>query len=173
MIHLFFYLLIFLLLAEGETVFLRALPYPFIFAPLVFSVGLYLYQHLSLSVGLWWLLVFGFFLDFWRIGSVPGESFFYALTVGATIFLSRRFFTNRSFYGVNACVFLSGLILHLTHGLYLFFKTLGNPEIIVWSEFFQTVFWSEFFSLLIVSFLFLFLGRLRIMIFHFLINKSS
>ncbi|MFH1253531.1 MAG: hypothetical protein V1664_04350 [Candidatus Uhrbacteria bacterium] len=173
MIKYLFYFLLFFFLAEVETVFFRTLPTPFLFTPLVFSVGLYLYQHRASAVGLWWLLAFGVFLDVWHIGVLPGETIFYVLTSVLVFVLSWRFFTNRSFYGVNMCAFLSLLALQIMHGIGFFFLAWPEPENFPWLNFFWSIFWQEVFLLLLVSFLFFFSDRLRKFFRRFLITSST
>lgn len=171
MIRYFFSFLFFLIIVEIETVFVHLLPYPFLFLPLVFSTSLYLYQHWGSWLGIWWLFGLGLFLDFWHIGLTPGESFFYALTAFLVVFLGQRFFSNRSFYGVNLCALLALLILHFFHGLYFFIISFNEASVFPWINFFKFIIWQSLFSVLIVSSLFFFANRLRLF-FRFLLTTD-
>jgi len=148
-------MVILLCLVEVETVFFHALPYPLCFFPLVFSFGLYLYQYLGFGLSLWWLPGLGFFLDYWHIGLAPAETIFYSLTAGVVFFLSRHFFSNRSFYGINLCVFLAILALHFFHALYFFTISLKTAADFPWLAFGQFIFWQGGLAIFMVSILFL------------------
>jgi hypothetical protein len=92
---------------------------------------------------------------------VPGETICYALTAGLVIFIGQRFFSNRSFYGINICALLALIILHCFHGFYFFLTSFNSAIPFPWFNFFVFIFWQGLFSVLIVSLLFFFAGRLR------------
>ena len=115
MIKFFTSALLFILLTMVEFGFVHGLPKPFLFTPLVFACGVYLYQHLGSPIGVWWIFVLGVFLDFWHLGLVPFESLVYAAAAFLMVFLGRHFFTNHSLYGVVANAVLTMFFIHFVH----------------------------------------------------------
>jgi hypothetical protein len=158
MMRVFVSFFVFLILAAIEFSFLNSLPAPFFFIPLIFAASLYLFQHLGSKVGLWWLLALGVYLDFYRLGLVFGETVIYAITVLFVIFLGRRLFTNRSFYGVVGNAILSLWFLHLVQFAWFFIATVNEDIPFPWWSTIVFIFWQTFFLIVLITILF-FLAR--------------
>ncbi|MFA6131563.1 MAG: hypothetical protein WC702_00645 [Patescibacteria group bacterium] len=165
MIRVFVSALVFLLLVALEFSFFNSLPLPFFSVPLIFACGLYFFQHLGSSVGLWWLLALGIYLDFYHLGLVFGETFIYGVTVLFVILLGRRLFTNRSFYGVVGNAVLSLWFLHLVQFTWFFIGTFNQDIPFPWWSTFIFVFWQTVFLFLLITILF-FLARRVSLFFH-------
>lgn len=164
-------LVVFLVLIVIETSFFSTLPLPWCFFPLVFSVSIYVYQHESSVVGLWWLLGNGLFLDFWHLGVIPGETIVYALVSIIVIFLSRRLFTNHSLYGALGCAFLSFITLHFFHFLYFLYLNFFDSYF-SWLVFGKQVFYQTLFLFLFTFILFLSARRIRFFLSRFFISQA-
>jgi len=172
MIRFFASFFLFLLLAAVEFSFFNGLPAPFFSIPLIFACGLYLFQHLGSNIGLWWLLALGVYLDFWHLGLIFGETLVYAVTILFVIFLGRRFFTNRSFYGVLGNAILSLWFLHFVNFGWFFLKTLNEDFSFPWRSSLVFVFWQTFFLILLITILFFLARRVQLFLKRLLIAPS-
>lgn len=153
--------LLFILLAMLESGLIHGLPRPFLYAPLVFACGLYLFQHLNSLIGVWWIFGFGVWLDFWHLGLTPFETVIYAAAALLAVWLGHRLFTNRSLYGVIGNAALTLLFVHLLHIVYLFFDLLRGGPSFSWLALFGFIFWQIFFLTLIVTILFFLAHKIR------------
>jgi len=154
MIRIFVSFFVFLVLVVLEFSFLNSLPPPFFSVPLTFACGLYFFQHLGSKVGLWWLLALGFYLDFYSLGLVFGETIIYGVTVLFIVFLGRHFFTNRSFYGVVGNAVLSLWFLNLVQFVWFFIKTFNDEISFPWWSSTIFIFGQTFFLISLITILF-------------------
>ncbi len=146
--------ILFLLLTVFETSFLASLPRPFLYTPLVLAASVYLIQHRSSRIGLWWLLGYGLFLDVTHLGFTAAETIVYLITGILTYLVSRHMFTNRSLYGVisgGVVAFVSSSVLHL---LILLLERIYSQNIFLWLEWLNMLFWQA--TLLLILLLIIF-----------------
>lgn len=162
----------FLLLSVLEVSFVRGLPPPLLYLPLVLVSGVYLYQHLRLVAGLWWIVGFGFFLDIVRLGVTPAETFHYALAALAVVFLGQRLFSNRSFYGIVGCSLCATVLLQLLHALWFFFFTFNATQPFPWINFLWFVLWQIILTIFLVS-IFFFMPQKILLPLHNLLPIST
>lgn len=161
MIRFFISSLLFIFLMMVESSFVHGLPTPFLYIPLVFACGLYLFQHLNSPIGVWWIFGLGVWLDFWHLGLMPFETIIYAVAALLAVWLGRSLFTNRSLYGVVGNASLTLLFIHLIHASFLFVGQLRGAPVFSWLSFLQFVLWQEFFLLLVVTILFFLANKIR------------
>lgn len=173
MIRLFASFFLFLLLAAVEFSFFSGLPWPLSATPLIFACSLYLFQHLGSNIGLWWLLALGVYLDFWRLGLIFGETFVYAAAALFAVFLGRRFFTNRSLYGILGNAILSFWFLQSIRLGWFFFETAGEGFLFPWRSAALVIFWQTVFLLLLITILFFLARRIRFFLKPLLIVSES
>jgi len=173
MIKFFLSFFVFLILAVLEFSFLNSLPPPFFSVPLTFACGLYLFQHLGSKVGLWWLLALGFYLDFYHLGLVFGETLIYGTVVLFVVFLGRNFFTNRSFYGVVGNAVLSLWFLNLVQFVWFFIKTFNDEIPFFWKPSIVFIFGQTFFLILLITILFFTAQKVGVFFRHLLIMPGQ
>lgn len=163
---------LFIFLVAVEFAFFNSLPAPFFFIPLIFACSLYLFQHLGSNIGLWWLLAVGVYLDFWHLGLFFGQTVIYSIVILFVVFLGRRFFTNRSFYGVLGNAVLSLWFLHFINFGWFFLKTLNDDFPFFWWSVISFVFWQTFFLMLLITILFFLAQRVQLFLKRLLILPS-
>jgi len=164
--------LLFLLLALFEFAFVHSLPKPFLYLPLVFACGVYLFQYLGSFIGIWWLCGLGFFLDLWHLGLMPCETAVYIIAAIIMVFLGRRIFTNRSLYGVICNAVLPMLFIQSIHAIWWFYNSLNDSLPFPWLVFFTYVFWQIFLLVLSVFFLFILTKKIHSILKDLLIMPS-
>lgn len=164
---------LFLLLAAVEFSFFSGLPWLFSVIPLIFICSLYFFQHLGSNIGLWWLLALGVYLDFWHLGLFFGETFVYAAVALFAVVLGRRFFTNRSLYGVLGNAVLSFWFLQFIRLGWFFFKIAREGGLFPWRSAGLVVFWQTFFLIVLITILFFLARRIRLFLKPLLIESVS
>jgi hypothetical protein len=85
-----------------ETSFVASLPEPLLYYPLVVTIAVYLVQRFGLMTAGWWIVLEGFFLDFYGLAPVPFSIVAYVAGAIIVVAAFRSLFSNRSFYGVVA-----------------------------------------------------------------------
>jgi hypothetical protein len=153
--------ILFLILISFELAFIHSLPEPFLYLPLVFACGVYLFQYLGSSIGAWWIFGLGVFLDFWHLGLLPFETIIYIAAALIMVFLGRRIFTNRSLYGVVCNAILPMLFVQLSHLIYWFFASFNDSLPFPWFNFFTYAFWQIIWLVVLVFVLFVLTKKIR------------
>jgi hypothetical protein len=105
------FILLFLLALTVEISFVHVLPNPLNHLPFVLIVAVYLYQYIGYTKSVWWFVFQGIFLDLFSLTPIGFEMISALLASGILVLVSRRLFTNRSFYGLTAAV-LSVVLVH-------------------------------------------------------------
>jgi hypothetical protein len=77
--------------------------------PLIFVCSVFLFQYVSVSGAIWWVVLEGAFLDLLGIGAIPIETVAYSISAICIFLASRHLFSNHSYYGLAATTIL-GLI---------------------------------------------------------------
>jgi hypothetical protein len=144
-----------------EWAFIRFLPLPWSAAPLMFALAVSSIQHLSSSVGLWWLVGYGFFLDAWGLGEAPGETVGLTIVAVLAFILSQRIFTNRSLYGVTGCASVSWVAFGVWHFLVLLIVEGKNLDMVPFGAVASYMLWQWILLLALVSLSFSISGRLK------------
>ena len=101
------HLIIALFLSIVETSFFASFHGIIRFTPFVFAVSVYLLQHHSIHSAASWMLIHGLFLDITHISQTPFIFIAYLVAAIVAVMSAEKIFSNRSFYGVMGCVFLS------------------------------------------------------------------
>ncbi len=101
------HLFIALFLSLVETSFFASFHGLIRFTPFVFVISVYLVQHHAMKPAAGWMILHGILLDLSGGSLVPFVTLAYTLTAIVAILSAERLFSNRSFYGVIACTFLS------------------------------------------------------------------
>ena len=164
---------LFLFLWTVEESFLSAWPIPGRYTPLLFASAVYLIQHVGSRTGVGWLIGYGFLLDFWQLGVIPGETILLLVVGVVTWILSRRLFTNRSFYGVVACSFSSWIFWQLLTATTLIITYRKNLDLVPWLAYRDFLLWQ---CLLLFGLMILFFslaGRIRRTLRHIIMIPSS
>lgn len=102
-------------LTAVETSFFASLGAPLTFTPLLFTAAIYVIQHRGSTMGIWWLVGYGLYLDILQIGYMPGETIIYLAAGTLAFLLSRSIFSNRSLYGILGCGLLTLLAVFAIH----------------------------------------------------------
>lgn len=149
------------LLIIVQVSFIHALPFPFDRIPMVLIVTIYLYQYGSQTSIWWWLILYGFILDYLAISVAPLEMISYGFTAFTMTLLVAHVFTNRSFYGMAATALLSLFVLTICE-LFL----IGVTQILIstnfsWQDVIFSQLWAMIFASFLLLFIFPFLRRLR------------
>ena len=129
--------ILFLILFFVETGLISALQAPLATTPLVFASAVYLIQHQGARSAAWWLPIYGSFLGLLHISVAPFEFLSYSAVSFITVFSARHIFSNRSFYGVCACLLTSYLSLAILQSAFLFLHTTITHRLVDWSVFLQ------------------------------------
>lgn len=167
MIRSILFLMFFLLLAIVQYSFFTSLPGILRLFPLILTVGVYLLQHQSSSVGAWLIVANGLFVDFYELQMVPMESISCILAALVAGYLAKHVFSNRSLYGVLACGIVVFGVIKISQICILGLVWIRNAEDIYWHIFYQETLWSL--GLLIIGLILLFPFATRI---KQLLNKS-
>ncbi len=127
-IFLAFFTLLFL--TAVETSFFASLGAPLAYTPLLFTAAIYVIQHRGSTMGIWWLVGYGLYLDILQIGYMPGETIIYFVAGMLAFLLSRSIFSNRSLYGIIGCGLLTLLAVFAIHfGFHAITSFFLNTEI--------------------------------------------
>ncbi|MFC1788085.1 rod shape-determining protein MreD [Patescibacteria group bacterium] len=174
MIRLFFSGFFFVILAIIQISFLHSLPWAFSATPLVFAFSTYLIQHRSLTLGIWWIIIFGFCLDLIKIGITPHEIISYTLGAIVAYSSARRLFSNRSFYGILACGIISYMTLIVSEIIILSIYSLTSLTHISWTNFTEYAVWSSSMLIVVLMILFVFAAKIRRLLFRsFILSKTQ
>lgn len=147
-------LLLFLIFVLFEFSFIHALPFPFLAVPFVVALSIYLVQHLGSATGVYWLAGYGLWLDAAHAGNVPLETFAFSVAALASLYFSRRLFSNRSIYGVLACaVFVSATFIG-AECLILVWRAAIQGTAVAWQPYVTMVLWQIGFLIGVVTVLF-------------------
>lgn len=111
MIRFFAYILAFVMLIVLQISFINSLPQPFCSIPFVFVCATFLFQYVSVSQIIWWIVFEGFFLDLLGIGTVPLETLTYSISAVCVATAASHLFSNRSYYGLAANTILGLFVL--------------------------------------------------------------
>lgn len=106
--------------------------------PFVLTLSVYMIQHHGLRDAVYWLIGYGFLLDFFSLGRVPFETLAYAFGGIIAVISARSVFSNRSFYGVFGCLLLSSIGIVFIELLSLWIQAIRADAIVYWS-----IFWKE------------------------------
>lgn len=151
----------FLLLAVVQNSFFASLPGALPLFPLILTVGVYLLQHQSQSLGGWLIVANGIFFDYWHLQNVPLETLSYSLTALAAWYMAKHVFSNRSLYGVLACGLTSLVILKVMQMGILGLLWLRETESVSWDYFYQEAFWTALLMISGLIILFPFANRIK------------
>lgn len=111
MTRVFFTLAILCFFSLFEISFMSFLPSFLPLVPFVFTTTVFLFQEQREAVVLWWLPVHGFFLDYFHLGAVPLEVFWYLLSAMVAWWVTKQLFSHRSLYGMVGSVSVSYVVL--------------------------------------------------------------
>lgn len=164
---------IFIVLVVIQTGFIASLPAPLLLTPLLLAVSVYLIQHHGLYVGAYWLALYGVWLDIFGVGTAPVETLAYTLAAVAALWGSRRFFSNRSVYGILACGLAAELIITLVHAITISLVWFKTPASAAWTAFFASAAWTVFLMFVLLVILFQFAKSIRTgLLKSFLISRT-
>ena len=154
-------ILFFLLTVALQLSFIASLPWFFPATPLVLVLSVYLIQLHSILACSSWLIFYGLILDYLHLGSGPLEILTHGAAAVAAVLFARRLFSNRSLYGVVACVLASYFVWRFFQILLLLiFFWLRSLEV-DWRHFLSDTGWGALLSVLLTTVLFYSAGRMR------------
>ncbi len=110
------HLFVALALSLIETSFFGSLHGLFRFTPFVLVTSVYLLQHHGVKASIFWMILHGILLDVSGASIIPFVTLAYFLTACVAYLSAERLFSNRSFYGVVACTFLSYITFEISSG---------------------------------------------------------
>jgi len=154
-------LLFFLAALSVQIGFIASLPGFLSYAPLVFSVGVFLIQHIGSRSGVYWIVGFGLVLDALSLSAFPAEVLSYAAAAAVAYASARYLFSNRSWYGLIACGAASVLSMGVVRAAILGTVLLRHPERVSWGAFGGSVVWNLLLTAVLLTILFLTSKRLR------------
>ena len=166
--------ILFLALFIIEISFFSSLPYPISLTPLVFASSVYLLQHQDVNITVFWLFFYGAGLSILHLNIAPFEPISYSIAALVAFFSAKHIFSNRSFYGVCACLFSSYVALFVMQTLFIFIQTGTSHRIIHWGTFLQFQSVRLLMMLILIFIFFPLAGRIKkILIKTFLLSEQQ
>lgn len=173
MLRSIFSALLVLFLSVLETSFFSSFHGIIRYLPLVFVVSVYLLQHHSLHTPIFWMILHGMILDASRASSIPYYTISYGISAWVALLSAKRFFSNRSFYGVFACASLSALTYELSLGLLLRVQAFMQKTSFSYVLFLQDVWFRFLMMSLCLVVLFSFAKQIRTLLMKFVLIPKS
>ena len=116
------YSILFLVLISFETSFLSSWPIPWSIIPVLPIVGIWLYHQHESKIGLWYLIGWGLWHDYFDLPLWSSKTVIAILIIATIMYTSRRIFSHQSIYGLMGTGLLTMVSWTITETLFRFFS---------------------------------------------------